>query len=138
MKQVSKFLRAKEIKPLYAPVFITCCVLFLAHQITQRVLHISIPFADNYLDNFLATPILLTLLLVERRTLFRYGHHYALTLAEVCLATAFIAVVGEVLFPYLSDEFTSDWIDVLFYALGSVLFFVTVNKIDRHAESGNV
>jgi bacteriorhodopsin len=133
MKRVLRILRAKELKPLYAAVFITCCVLFLAHQITQRVLHLRIGFADNYLDNFLATPILLTLLLVERRTLFRRGRDYTLSVAEVCLATAFIAVVGEVLFPYLSDDFTSDWLDVPFYALGSVLFYATVNKTDRSA-----
>lgn len=129
-------LNAKEFKPLYSAVFITCCIVFLAHQITQRVLHVPIPFADNYIDNFLATPILLTLLLVERRTLFRYGEHYTLSVLEVCLATAFIAVVGEVLFPYLSKNFTSDWVDVLFYALGSVLFYATVNKSYRSSENG--
>lgn len=136
MKRVSRMLNAKEFKPLYSAVFITCCILFLAHQITQRVLHVPIPFADNYIDNFLATPILLTLLLVERRTLFRYGGNYTLSVLEVCLATAFIAVVGEIVFPYLSQNFTSDWVDVLFYALGSVLFYATVNKSDRSPESG--
>lgn len=136
MKHVSRILKTKEFKPLFSVVFITCCILFLAHQITQRVLHVRIPFADNYIDNFLATPILLTLLLVERRTLFRYGGHYTLSALEVCLATAFIAVVGEVVFPYLSQNFTSDWVDVLFYALGSVLFYATVNKSNRSPESG--
>lgn len=128
MKHAMTILRAKELKPLYCAVFITCCLLFLAHQITQRVLQLPIRFADNYLDNFLATPILLTLLLVERRTLFRYGSGYTLSVAEVCVATAFIAAVGEVLFPYLSDDFTADWLDVPFYVLGSVLFYSTVNR----------
>ncbi|MEX2232312.1 MAG: hypothetical protein WD824_09135 [Cyclobacteriaceae bacterium] len=131
MKRPLKILNAKELKPLYSPVFVTCCTLFLAHQITQRVLHLSIPFADNYIDNFLATPILLTLLLVERRTLFRYGRDYTLSMPEVCLATVFIAVVGEILFPALSEKFTPDWLDVPFYALGSVLFYAAVNKADR-------
>lgn len=136
MKHVSRILNAKALKPLYSATFITCCIVFLAHQITQRVLHIAIPFADNYVDNFLATPILLTLLLVERRTLFRYGHDYTLSVAEVALATAFIAGVGELLFPYWSENFTSDWLDVLFYALGSVLFYATVNKSDRSSDNG--
>lgn len=133
MKRVLNIVRAKELKPLYTATFITCCALFLAHQITQRVLHIPIAFADNYLDNFLATPILLTLLLVERRTLFRHGRDYTLSAVEICLATAFIAVVGELLFPYLSDEFTSDWLDVIYYALGSILFYATVNRKHRGA-----
>ena len=131
MKRALTILRAKELKPLYSAAFITCCSLFVAHQITQRVLQLPIRFADNYLDNFLATPILLTLLLVERRTLFRHGSRYTLSVADVSVATAFITAVGEVLFPYLSDDFTADWLDVPFYALGSVLFHTTVNKTDR-------
>lgn len=134
MKYASRFLNAKEFKPLYSAVFITCCIVFLAHQVTQRVLHIPIPFADNYIDNFLATPILLTLLLVERRALFKYGHEYTLSVPEVALATAFIAVAGEVVFPYFSKDFTADWLDVLFYAMGSVLFYTTVNKKDISSE----
>jgi hypothetical protein len=128
MKGLLNVIKAKELKPLYSAAFVTCCILFLVHQLTQRVLHISIPLADSYLDNFLATPILLTLLLVERRTLFRYGLNYTLSVTEVGLATLFIAVVGEVLFPKLSREFTADWLDVVFYSLGSVLFYVKVNK----------
>jgi hypothetical protein len=131
MKGAIKNLKGTELKPLYSPVFVICCVLFVAHQLAQRVLEMPIPFADNYLDNFLATPILLTLLLVGRRTLFKYGRDYTLSVPEVCLATVLISAVGEILFPELSENFTADWLDVLFYALGSVLFYATVNKIHR-------
>lgn len=127
MKRALRILQTKRLKPLYSATFIICSALCILHQITQQVLHLSIPFADNYLDNFLSTPILLTLLLVERRTLFRFGQDYTLSAQEVSLATLFIAVVGEVLFPYFSQEFTADWLDVPFYALGSVLFYTTVN-----------
>lgn len=128
MKRLLTIIRQKELKPMFSAVFVTCCVLFLAHQLTQRVLDVRIGFADNYLDNFLATPILLTLLLVERRMLFRFGSNYRLSTVEIILATAFIAAAGELLFPKLSPEFTSDWVDVVFYSLGSVLFAVTLNK----------
>lgn len=128
MKRISTILRAKELKPLRNVVFVICCTLLLVHQITERILHLRIRLADNYLDAFLATPILLTLLLVERRTLFSLGRNYTLSVAEACLATVFIAAVGEVLFPYLSDNFASDWLDVLFYILGSILFYTTINK----------
>lgn len=126
MRRLVRELRKIEFRPLYSVVFLVCCAMFVAHQLTQRILHISIPFADSYLDSFLATPILLTLLLVERRAIFRYGREYTLSISEICLVTALVACVGEVLFPALSDEFTADWLDVLAYALGSVLFYVGI------------
>lgn len=115
-------------KSLQSPVFIVCSILFVAHQVVQKIFEVPIPLADRYLDNFLATPILLTLLLVERRTLFGHGKNYRLTVTEVVIATVWIALVGELLFPYLSENFTSDAMDLLFYTLGSVLFYFTVNK----------
>ena len=121
---------------LYSPVFLVCSFLFAAHQITQRVLDIPIPLADAYLDNVLATPILLTLLVAERRLLFRRGEDYTLTLAETVLATLWIAVVGEVLFPYFSEQFTADWLDVVFYLLGSVLFYFTINRPVKRTHPG--
>lgn len=115
-------------KILYSPVFIFCCVLFVVHQIAQQMFRISIPLVDNHLDNLLAPPILLTLLVAERRIIFKRGADYALDKTEVIMATLFLVVISEWLFPVLSDDFTSDWMDVLFYVMGSVLFYYTINK----------
>lgn len=95
---------------------------------TQQLLKISIPFADNHLDNLLAPPILLTLLVAERRIIFKRGADYTLDKTEVIIATLFLIVISEWLFPFLSDAFTSDWMDVLFYVTGSFLFYYTINK----------
>ena len=117
-------------KILYSPVFIICCILFVAHQATQQFFRISIPLVDNHLDNLLAPPILFTLLVAERRIIFKRGADYTLDQTEVILATLFLIVVSEWLFPFLSDNFTSDWMDVLVYVMGGFLFYYTINK--RH------
>lgn len=124
----------RHIKPLYSPVFVVCCITFVIHQLTEKHFRIAVPAADNYLDNFLATPILLTLLMVERRILFGRGHLYTLASGEVVLATLIISVVGEWLFPLLSSNFTFDWLDFLFYTLGSCLFWYGINSAEgkRH------
>jgi hypothetical protein len=113
---------------LYSPVFILCCILFVVHQILQKFLKITIPLADYYLDNLLIIPILLTLLVVERRIIFRRGNDYTLSGLEVIMATVLISLVSEFLFPYLSKNFTSDGLDVVFHILGSVVFYTTINK----------
>lgn len=112
---------------LKSPVFIICLVLFLLHQFLQKVLAVHIPIIDPYLDSFLTMPILLTLLVVERRFLFRRGSTYCLSIGSIVAATIFVALVVELVFPALSDRFTADWWDVLAYALGSILFHYTIN-----------
>lgn len=85
------------------------------------------PFADDYLDNLFITPILLTFLVVERRLLFKKGKNYSLSALEVVMATVLIALVCELLFPYLSRDFVTDWLDLLFYAAGSIIFYFFIN-----------
>lgn len=113
---------------LKSPVFIISCVLFALHQLLQKGLDISLPLIDSYLDNLLAMPIILTFLLVERRILFRRGKGYSLSAMDVILATVYIVIIAEVVFPLLSDNFVTDWRDVIFYALGSLIFWFTINR----------
>lgn len=113
---------------LKSPVFIICCLLFALHQLLQKGLHISLPLIDNYLDNLLAMPIILTFLLVERRILFRRGKGYRLSAMDVVMATVYIVVIAEVIFPLFSDNFVTDWRDVIFYALGSLIYWFTINR----------
>lgn len=112
---------------LRSPVFLISCLLFLVHQLLQKVLEIKLPAIDAYLDSFLLMPILLTFIVVERRWLFRSGSGYCLKLLDIVIATLFIAFVAELVFPALSPRFTADWWDVLAYALGSALFYFTIN-----------
>lgn len=112
---------------LKSPVFIICALLFIVHQLMQKVLDIHYPMIDHYLDNLLAMPIILSLLTVERRILFR-RNVYRLSILEIIITTVFIVLMAEVVFPLFSKDFTTDWWDVLFYALGSLLFYLTINK----------
>lgn len=113
---------------LKSPVFIICCILFIIHQLLQKGFGISIPLIDPYLDNLLAMPIILTFLLLEKQFLFRRGEKYRLTISEIVIATLFVALISEWLFPALSERFTSDWKDVILYAVGALIFFFTINR----------
>ncbi len=112
---------------LKSPVFLLCCFLFALHQFMQKVLQLTVPVADAYIDSFLLMPILLTFLVAERRILFKRGATYCLSVLEIIIATFFIAIVAELIFPALSQRFTADWLDVLAYALGSTLFYFVIN-----------
>lgn len=113
---------------LKSPVFIVCLVLFTIHQLMQKVMDIHFSWFDRYLDNLLAMPIILTLLMIERRYLLGRKHTYRLSVLEILVATIFIILVAEIAFPLFSRDFTTDWWDVLFYTLGSTIFFLTINQ----------
>ena len=106
-----------------SPLFIVCAILFLVHQAAQYILKLSIPLADAYLDNLIAMPLILTLVQVERRHLFKRGPQYKLPVLEIGLATVYVSVVSEFLFPLLSTRFTYDTLDFIFFFLGAVLFY---------------
>lgn len=113
---------------LRSPVFIICCIIFIIHQVMQKMLDLSFAPFDRYLDNLLAMPIILTLLLAERRWLFKRGNQYTLSLLEIAMATLFILMISEIIFPALSSRFTADWKDVIFYIAGSLIFYLVINK----------
>ena len=116
-------------KALKSPLFIVSCVLFLVHQLLQHSFKVPVPFADAYLDNILAMPIILTLLVAERRCLFNRGVAYNLSLQEVLLTTADISLVSEYLFPFLSTRFVTDPMDFVFFFAGTGLYLLNEKLI---------
>ncbi len=102
------------------PVTIFSLLLFFAHQFTQKVLHLPIPWADGYLDPLLCMPILLGGYRLEQRWLFG---RQRLSLFEVLAITALLSFIFEWIFPRFSSGFTTDWWDVAAYFAGAFLFF---------------
>jgi membrane protein YdbS with pleckstrin-like domain len=84
---------------LRSPVFIICLVLFIIHQVLQKVYGQHYPLIDNYLDNLLAMPVILTLFLAERIVLFKKEKNYRLPPADIIIATGYIILITEIIFP---------------------------------------
>jgi hypothetical protein len=112
-------------KSVLRPLFIVSLLVFLAHQLLQWGLKVSLPWADAYLDNFLVTPIVLPLWQAERQWLFKKGKAYRLSIAEVIAATIYILLVTELIFPLLSNRFSADGWDVLFTFAGAVVYLAS-------------
>jgi hypothetical protein len=109
------------------PIFIFCCILFIAHQIIQKGFGIHIPWVHSYLDDLLVMPIILTLILIERRKLFGWGEAFSFSGLETLGLVFSLSLLFEWVFPYFSDKFTFDWWDFLAYALGGWIYFRYLN-----------
>lgn len=113
---------------LLKPEFIIMLLSVLAHQVTQKIMKLSFPILDSYFDPLLFLPILLYLILWERRYWFGKGPHYVLSWVQIAAIFVFVSIVAEYFFPRWSNDFTSDYWDVLCYAIGAVLFGVFLNR----------
>jgi hypothetical protein len=106
-----------------SPLFIFCLILFIIHQVMQKGLHLYNTWIDAYIDNILAMPIILSLWRVEKILLWSKGSSYKLSILEISVATVYLSLVSEVIFPLFSKKFYTDSIDVVLYCIGAALFF---------------
>lgn len=117
----------KESRNLRHPLFIICCLLFLAHQIIQKGFDVHIPFIHSYLDDLLVMPIVLTLILVERRKIHGWGPDFVFSLPLTISLVLVLSIIFEWIFPVFSQKFTFDWWDFVAYGLGGVVFYKYLN-----------
>jgi len=115
------------IKPLFNSLFIFSFILFSIHQILQKKLGISFVWIDSYLDDILFMPIVLNLLLVERRLYYTSNETYKFSKLDYIIITIFLGIVIEIGFPMISNAFTFDYYDFLAYAVGTMIY-IAYNK----------
>lgn len=104
-------------------------IFIFSHQVAQRLLAISIPFIDSYLDPFLCIPFLLSGFVLERRLLLQI-QHFRLNFIEIFTIILVLSLIFEYLFPRLTSEFIYDLCDFLAYAGGGCLFYL-LTLMDR-------
>jgi hypothetical protein len=100
--------------------------IFLIHQDWQGRSGSLYLFMDNWLDPFLAVPMLVFLWQVEKQLIFQNRPLIPMTAMELGALTVLISLVSEGLFPLISRSFTFDVFDLLAFVTGSLyswLFF---------------
>ena len=110
-------------KHLLHPFFLTCLLLVLLHQALQKIWGIHLGFISNHVDNFLCMPIVLSLWKAERELIFNKGEDYRVSVFEIIAITIYISIIAEIVFPYFSNSFYGDWMDVVFYFSGAGLYW---------------
>ncbi len=110
------------LKQIFRPWFVVAIVLFVSHQISQKILHIRLDLLDNYLDPLLLMPLLLHAILWERRLVFGFDEHHILPKIIIFLVWLLVSVLAEFIFPILNKGFTTDFVDIFLYGIGSIVF----------------
>lgn len=113
--------------------FLIALSIAVLHQVLQKILNIQIQVVNSYLDPLLFLPILLQLMLFERRYLFEKDAQYVFSWYQILMVVFVVSMVCEVLFPLWNPAFTADYIDAICYLIGGVIFGVFFNTT---SESG--
>jgi len=105
-------------------------IVFLLHQFVQKILEFPLPFLDSYFDPFAAAVLGSFVLRMERKYLWK-RKQLSFQWYETLVITIVLALISEQLFPLLSEDFTSDLLDYVAFAIGGIYFYYFLNKEER-------
>ena len=104
-----------------AILFTICAFLFIFHQYLQKIASISLSLVDSYLDPLLCMPILLHLIVWERK-LFHRRAEYTLSLSHIVGYVLLVSILCEIVLPLWNEKMTADPWDIACYALGGFIY----------------
>ena len=113
-------------RTLRQPVFIICLVLFILNRALEWKEVFLWPLYA-YLDDLLAMPIVLAVVLTAERLYFK-DNKFTLPRRYIVWAVVLFGLFFELLLPALATRYTADAVDVLAYAIGGAVFHVWLNK----------
>lgn len=106
-------------------VFLTAIFLAVCNQVLEKGFGIFIPIVHSYLDDLLCFPIVLTFGLA----MYRYFKpNYELSVWHIWPTVITYSVYFEWYLPQTSSVYTADFLDVVMYVLGAVIYQRFINQ----------
>lgn len=116
-------------KTLKHPLVYISILLFLVHQIIERGFDYSIPILHAYLDDLVCMPIILGLGTQIVQWIHPIKDLYFLDKNVIILTVIFYSILFEGILPFVNPlVYTADWMDIVMYSVGAILFYNLVSK----------
>jgi maltodextrin utilization protein YvdJ len=110
------------------PFFVLAALLFWTTYILEFFRIYTFPFVHAYLDDILALPVILTLVVAVQRQWIYRNPSYVLSKFQVFFAVLYVSVLFEGILPALSARYTRDSWDIPGYILGALIFYWFINR----------
>lgn len=110
------------------PIFIFAIVAFWVNQYLEKSLGVVLPVYHSYGDDLMAMPVVFGICLQIMRWWHPLGDDLTFSRNLIFLGLIYISVVFELVLPIFSDAYTGDFLDVLCYAFGAIVFQKFMNK----------
>ncbi|MGJ3235535.1 magnesium citrate secondary transporter [Marivirga sp.] len=117
------------LKTLKHPLVYISTILFVIHQIIEKVGGFSIPIFHAYLDDLLCMPIILGFSTQIIQWIHPVRGLYFLDKNAILITLLFYSILFEVILPFLNPSiYTADWVDIIMYSTGAILFYNLVSR----------
>ncbi|WP_296621352.1 magnesium citrate secondary transporter [Marivirga sp.] len=115
-------------KILKHPLVLSSILLFLIHQIIEKGFGYSVPILHAYLDDLLCMPIVLGLGMQIIQWIHPIKDLYFLDKNAIIITVVFYSLLFEAILPFVNPSvYTADWIDIIMYSTGAILFYNLVS-----------
>jgi len=114
-------MQLKKIKCFIPNWFIVFIIIYGANQFFMKPADNS--FLNFYLNDMLAVPIVLNLVLISFKMLYSSTNIY-LGIDKIIFTVIYISILFEITLPYFFKRFVGDWLDVLMYIIGGFIYFI--------------
>jgi hypothetical protein len=111
---------------LLNPCFLLAGFAYLVNRFLLIWLHLP-QYQVPYLNDLLCLPVTLTLALFLQQQFFPATARRRLNPAQVVFTVLYFSVFFEGILPALAARYTRDWLDVVAYAAGGLLFYFCCN-----------
>jgi hypothetical protein len=111
---------------LRTSLFILASTAYLVNRFLLTWLELP-QYKIAYLNDVLCLPITLTLALFLQQQMFPGSARERLNPAQILFTFLYISFFFEGVLPALADRYTRDWLDVVAYAAGGLIFYYGCN-----------
>jgi hypothetical protein len=110
-------------KPLIWLIFAVATAVYILQQLNVALPHLI----NNYLNNLLCMPVVLTLCLVVLQFI-KKNNSLTIPIFVIASITMYYIVYFEWFLPKINERYTADPIDAVLYIIGAIAFYV-IQKI---------
>ncbi|HSI91725.1 MAG TPA: hypothetical protein VK927_11450 [Adhaeribacter sp.] len=107
----------------FNPLFQICTFLYVLHSVWRQLLLPEHWLLQNYLNDLLCLPLVLSLAVFLQRHIVLRQPAYSLSGWQIGLVVAYFSVTFEGIFPWFMPRYTADIFDVAAYVAGGWLFY---------------
>jgi hypothetical protein len=104
-------------------ILILFILLFSINYSLEKIWGIYIPLIHAYMDDLLAIPVIMSLLLLFARLFYFKSTTYLFPTYYIVLSVVYLCVYFEWYLASKSTTHTADWLDCVCYSIGGVIFW---------------
>ncbi|MCU0423274.1 MAG: hypothetical protein MUC81_10725 [Bacteroidia bacterium] len=116
----------KSIYHIISPVYFLILLCWITSLLLRQF--ISSDWLTSYVDDILCLPIVLGFALIIQRKVVLKHSLFCFSRLQITAVWLYFSVVFELIFPFITNAYITDWLDIGCYGLGVIIFALAINQ----------